>query len=72
MIIEAPFKLGQQVRVAQRTPAPGDWRADWYGITLSIVGVSLNRNGEVRYHVSEDWPRNGGFDDVRVEDLEAI
>jgi len=62
---EWPFRPGQKVRVA---PGP-DWRSDWQGVVLEVVGVRVESTGIVRVHVSEDWPRDGGVDDMRADDL---
>lgn len=64
---DVPFKLGQKVHV---TSLAG-WQADWANVDLFIVGMTINRNGGIECHVSENWPADGGFDGVSVDDLTA-
>lgn len=66
-VTEPPFKLGQKVRVM-----PGlDWRIDWAGTELTVIGMAFDRAGNLRCHVSEDWPRDGGIDDINPDHLTA-
>lgn len=60
-----PFKPGDKVTV---TPGQ-DWRADWQGVVLEVTGCFLDRQGYMRVMVSEDYPRDGGTDDMLADDL---
>jgi hypothetical protein len=60
-----PFKPGDKVTVK-----PGhDWRADWQGVVLEVTGCFLDRQGYMRVMVSENYPRDGGTDDMLADDL---
>jgi hypothetical protein len=64
-----PFKPGQKVRVK----LGDDWRADWQDTDpLYVIGCTLDRENRVRVHVSENWPQDGGIDDILADDLEEI
>lgn len=77
IIPQTSFRIGQKVRIKP----PGDygplWRADWQEPfmnrpILTIIGISLTRNLKLNFHLSEDWPKDGGFDDISEDDIEAV
>jgi len=59
------FRVGDRVRIASTAP----YAADWQGVELTVVGMRLTPSGKMTFHVSENWPADGGFDDVPPEDL---
>lgn len=67
--IHCSVALGQKVKIIGTDES---WKLDWIGKVLTVVGMALDRKGEINLYLSLDWPNDGGFDEVKVSDVEII
>lgn len=62
-----PFQPGQRVRFCKESIS---YTSEGEDQAHTVIGVYLNRHNEFRVHVSSDWPKYGGIDEIPPEDLE--
>lgn len=60
------FKVRERVHIK---PGTIGYCAELHDVVYDVVGVSLDRNGRQRVHISQDWPHDGGTDDMDPADL---
>ena len=59
--IEQKFRIGQQVRAAERSVEGREGMADWQAVPLWIFGAWFDFDtNRVRYEVAERWPATLG------------
>lgn len=62
------IRIGDRVRVA----STHRFYKDWKDVDLEVVGIARTRLGDLNLTLSEDWPRDGGFDGWRESDLVVV